>query len=175
MQSCCQFTAGAGGGFLHRQTLSETPQRDTQAPAPGIFLAMPAWHLAPSPAIPPWDTFDSAYPLFSAILWLQTPTLSLYEFLHFSFKTEKKSFRWIFSARSKKHVNINKANLITVWKEHLGTVCGCTYPAVSCTDRGKSYVFTDGEKYLAASSAFSRLLGILAKSVLHSFPIFCGP
>lgn len=62
--------------------------------------------------------------------------------------------------RSKKHVNVNEANLITVWKVHLGTVRGCSYPAVSCTDRGKSYVFTEGEKYLAASNAFSRLLGI---------------
>lgn len=178
-QSCCQFTAGAGGGFLHKADPEwDTPERHPSTSSWYLFSNAPAWHLAPSPAIPAWDTFVSAYPLFSAILWLQTPTLSLYEFLHFYFKMstfEKKPFRWIFSARSKKHVNINKANLITVWKEHLGTVCGCTYPAVSCTDRGKSYVFTDGEKYLAASSAFSRLLGILAKSVLYSFPIFCGP
>lgn len=61
---------------------------------------MPAWHLAPGPAIPAWDTFVSAYPLFSANLHLQTPTSSLCVFLqHFSFKTsslEKELFRWIF-------------------------------------------------------------------------------
>jgi len=45
--------------------------------------------------------------------------------------------------------------LITVWKARFGTVCGCSYPAVPCTDGGKSYVFTEGEKDLALSSAFN--------------------
>lgn len=173
MQSCCQEVDFCRG----------RPQVKKRHPSTSSWNLLSNASLAPGswPSNPCLGHFCLRLPLILCNSSLTSPhIIPLWISTTFFFPDKQfweETFQIFFFQQEdpKKHVNINEANLITVQKVRLDTVCGCSYPAVSCTDTGNSCVFTEGEKYLAASDAFSRLLGVLAKSVLYSCPIFCGP